>query len=40
MMLVVRPEDQKRVRGALHGFLEIPFAFEFSGTQTIFVNDR
>ncbi len=38
MMLMVEPDDQARVRAALANFLEIPFAFDFTGTQTIFVN--
>ncbi len=40
MMLMAAPDDHKRVRGALKDFLEIPFGFDFSGTQTIFMNER
>ena len=36
VLLFVPPERQKRVREKLKKFLEIPFKFEFSGSQIIF----
>jgi len=38
MLLFVRPEQQARVRAALGGLLHVPFKFEFSGSQIIFVD--
>lgn len=36
MLLFAEPEDQARIRSALGSLLEIPFEFEFSGSQIIF----
>ncbi len=36
MLLLARPDDHPRIRGALSGFLHVPFRFEFLGSQIIF----
>lgn len=35
-LVFARPEDHERVKGALGGFLQVPFRFESSGTQVLF----
>jgi D-glycero-alpha-D-manno-heptose-7-phosphate kinase len=36
VLIFASPEHQGRIRTALSDYLEIPFAFEFVGTQIIF----
>lgn len=39
MLIFAPPERQARIREALRGLLEIPFDFEFAGSQLIFYDD-
>ena len=40
LLLFVPPERQERVRQALNKFLNVPFKFEFSGSQIIFADNE
>jgi D-glycero-alpha-D-manno-heptose-7-phosphate kinase len=40
MLFFVKPEKQKRFREKMKKLLEIPFRFDFSGSQIIFYNSR
>ncbi len=40
LLLLIPPEKQQAVREALHGFLEVSFAFENNGSQIIYKNHK
>jgi len=40
LLLLISPEKQQAVRDALHGFLEVSFAFENNGSQIIYKNHQ